>query len=159
MEAQDYLPARAGTTHKPTKALTSVAPPLNPLMVILPCHQQVFLRAGQMAQLDKLRTDHLNAAATTLQKVARGFIARRRFAAAKRAVLLLQVGLRGKEGIEGGWQWRTKGGWQWRTKGGCWGDPGQDWYCEAQRSSAPPPRPMTCNFTPCRPLSGVTLHG
>ena len=44
-----------------------------------------------MALLDKQRTDYMNAAATTLQKGARGFLARRRFAAAKRSILTLQV--------------------------------------------------------------------
>ena len=48
-----------------------------------------------MALLDKLRTDCMNKAATTLQKGVRGFLARRRFAAAKRSVLLLQAAVRG----------------------------------------------------------------
>ncbi|PNH09627.1 Metal tolerance protein 9 [Tetrabaena socialis] len=51
---------------------------------------KIFLRAGQMAQLDKIRTDTLNAAAITLQRFARGMLARRRFAAARAAVLALQ---------------------------------------------------------------------
>ena len=44
-----------------------------------------------MALLDKQRTDYMNAAATQIQKSARGFLARRRFAAARRSVVLLQV--------------------------------------------------------------------
>lgn len=52
---------------------------------------KVFLRAGQMAVLDKVRTDKLNAASTVLQRHARGLIERRRYAAAQQAVLRMQV--------------------------------------------------------------------
>ena len=56
---------------------------------------KVFLRTGAMARLDALRTDVLNKAALTLQRFGRGFIARRRFARAKAAVVTLQAGARG----------------------------------------------------------------
>ena len=56
-----------------------------------PVHAQIFLRAGQMAALDKLRTDLLNASAVTLQRHARGFVLRRRYARARRAAVTLQA--------------------------------------------------------------------
>lgn len=52
---------------------------------------QVFLRAGQMAELDKLRTELLNRSAITLQRHARGFVARAKYARQRRAVITLQV--------------------------------------------------------------------
>jgi len=52
---------------------------------------QIFLRAGQMAALDKLRTELLNRSAVTLQRHARGFVLRRRYARARRAALTLQA--------------------------------------------------------------------
>ncbi|KAG1653209.1 hypothetical protein FOA52_006734, partial [Chlamydomonas sp. UWO 241] len=55
---------------------------------------KVFLRAGQMAQLDKLRTNHMSRAAIAIQKCARGCLARRRYAAAKQGILLLQAAVR-----------------------------------------------------------------
>jgi len=56
---------------------------------------KVFLRAGGMARLERLRTDALNAAAVTLQRHARGFVARRRAARARRAVVICQAYTRG----------------------------------------------------------------
>ena len=56
-----------------------------------PVRAQIFLRAGQMAALDKLRTDLLNASAVTLQRHARGFVLRRRYARARRAAVTLQA--------------------------------------------------------------------
>ncbi|GFR45863.1 hypothetical protein Agub_g7314 [Astrephomene gubernaculifera] len=55
---------------------------------------KVFMRAGQMAQLDKLRTDTLNVAAITIQRFVRGMQARRRFEAARAAVLTIQCAAR-----------------------------------------------------------------
>lgn len=55
---------------------------------------KVFLRAGQMAQLDKLRTDHMNGGAIVIQKHVRGFLARRYFAQRRKAVVLLQAAVR-----------------------------------------------------------------
>lgn len=52
------------------------------------------MRAGQMAQLDKMRTDTLNAAAITIQRFARGALARRHFIAARSAVLTIQCAMR-----------------------------------------------------------------
>ncbi|KAK9836002.1 hypothetical protein WJX81_005192 [Elliptochloris bilobata] len=56
---------------------------------------KIFLRAGQMAALDKLRTELLNASAVTLQRHARGFVLRRRYARLRRAAVTLQAGARG----------------------------------------------------------------
>lgn len=47
-----------------------------------------------MAQLDKMRTDTLNGAAVTIQRFARGFVARRRYIAARAAVLTIQSAAR-----------------------------------------------------------------
>ncbi|EFJ44389.1 type XI myosin heavy chain MyoA [Volvox carteri f. nagariensis] len=55
---------------------------------------KVFMRAGQMAQLDKLRTDTLNGAAITIQRFVRGTLARWRFVAARSAVLRIQCAVR-----------------------------------------------------------------
>ncbi|GLC68235.1 hypothetical protein PLESTF_000665000 [Pleodorina starrii] len=55
---------------------------------------KVFMRAGQMAQLDKMRTDTLNSAAITIQRFVRGTLARWRFAAARAAVLKIQCAVR-----------------------------------------------------------------
>lgn len=52
---------------------------------------QVFLRAGHMAQLDKLRTATLHSAAVAIQRHCMGFLARRRYQEARRAVMALQV--------------------------------------------------------------------
>jgi len=56
---------------------------------------KLFLRAGHMATLDRERTDLLNGAATTIQRHARGWVARNRFRRVQRAVLTLQAGTRG----------------------------------------------------------------
>ncbi|KAG2451764.1 hypothetical protein HYH02_003543 [Chlamydomonas schloesseri] len=55
---------------------------------------KVFMRAGQMAQLDKMRTDTLNSAAITIQRFARGALARRHYTAARSAVLTIQCAMR-----------------------------------------------------------------
>jgi len=52
---------------------------------------KVFLRAGQMALLDKQRTDTLNASAIRLQRYARSYLARQHFKKAKQAVIRMQV--------------------------------------------------------------------
>lgn len=53
---------------------------------------QVFLRGGQMAALDKLRTDTLNTAATAIQRRVRGFLAQKHWNKLRESVLRLQVG-------------------------------------------------------------------
>jgi hypothetical protein len=55
---------------------------------------QVFLRAGGMAQLDKLRTEHMAGAATTVQRHVRGYLQRLRYVALRSAALLLQRSVR-----------------------------------------------------------------
>ncbi|KXZ52496.1 MYO1A protein [Gonium pectorale] len=55
---------------------------------------KIFMRGGQMAQLDKLRTDTLNSAAITIQRFVRGALARRRYVAARAAVLTIQCAMR-----------------------------------------------------------------
>lgn len=52
---------------------------------------KVFLRAGQMAVLDKLRTELMNRSATTIQRHVKGFTARRRYQRTHRAAITLQV--------------------------------------------------------------------
>jgi myosin-5 len=52
---------------------------------------KVFLRAGQMALLDKQRTDKLSKAAIQLQRHARGFLGRLHFKQSKEAVVRMQV--------------------------------------------------------------------
>jgi hypothetical protein len=54
----------------------------------------MFLRAGGMAQLDKLRTEKLIGAATTIQRFVRGFLAKRYYAKVQRSVLILQSAVR-----------------------------------------------------------------
>ena len=52
---------------------------------------QMFLRAGQMAELDKQRTELMNRSAITIQRRMRGHLARSSFVKRKSAVLMLQV--------------------------------------------------------------------
>ena len=52
---------------------------------------KVFLRAGQMAQLDKLRTELMGASATTIQRHVRGLLRRRQYQRVRRATVRLQV--------------------------------------------------------------------
>ena len=52
---------------------------------------KVFLRAGQMAQLDKLRTELMGASATTIQRHVRGLLKRRQYQRVRRATVRLQV--------------------------------------------------------------------
>lgn len=54
---------------------------------------KVFLRAGQMAMLDKQRTEKLSKAATVLQRHARGWLARMHYQQAMLAVVRMQVGV------------------------------------------------------------------
>lgn len=52
---------------------------------------QIFLRAGQMAKLNKMRTELMASSAVVLQRYARGFLARRRYQRVRRAIITLQV--------------------------------------------------------------------
>ncbi|WIA40194.1 hypothetical protein OEZ86_013582 [Tetradesmus obliquus] len=56
---------------------------------------KVFLRAGQMALLDKQRTDKLSKAAVQLQRHARGFLGRLHYKQSKEAVVRMQAWARG----------------------------------------------------------------
>lgn len=63
--------------------------------VDLPGHQlgktKVFLKSGQMAILDKKRTEVMGAAATTINKMVRGFLAKRSYQRTRAATVTLQV--------------------------------------------------------------------
>jgi hypothetical protein len=58
----------------------------------MPPAAQIFLRAGQMAELDKIRTELLNRSAVILQRHVRGFVARSKYRRQRRAIVTLQVG-------------------------------------------------------------------
>ncbi|KAK9728893.1 Myosin type-2 heavy chain 1 [Basidiobolus ranarum] len=55
---------------------------------------KVFFRAGQLAYLEKLRSDKLNTSACTIQTNVRGFLARKRYGQLQRSTLLLQTYVR-----------------------------------------------------------------
>ena len=55
------------------------------------CLMQIFLRAGQMAELDKIRTELLNRSAITLQRHARGFVKRSQYQRKRYAIVVLQA--------------------------------------------------------------------
>ena len=55
------------------------------------CPVQIFLRAGQMAELDKIRTELLNRSAVTLQRHARGFVKRSQYQSKRHAIVVLQA--------------------------------------------------------------------
>lgn len=57
---------------------------------------KIFLRAGQMAELDARRAEVLNSAAKTIQWRIRTHIARRRFIALREATVILQSLCRGE---------------------------------------------------------------
>ena len=57
---------------------------------------QVFLRAGQMAVLDKLRADTMAAAATCIQRHMKGHLTRKAFRTRRDAVLCFQSWVRGE---------------------------------------------------------------
>lgn len=54
---------------------------------------QVFLRGGQMAVLDTMRTDIMHKAAVNIQRHVRGFVVRRKVHRIVRAVIKMQVTL------------------------------------------------------------------
>lgn len=57
---------------------------------------KIFLRAGQMAELDARRAEILSSAAKTIQRRIRTHIARRRFIALREATIVLQSLCRGE---------------------------------------------------------------
>lgn len=57
---------------------------------------KVFLRAGQMAELDARRAEILSNAAKTIQRRIRTHIARKRFVALRKATIVLQSICRGE---------------------------------------------------------------
>lgn len=57
---------------------------------------KVFLRAGQMAELDSRRAEVLNTAAKTIQRRIQTHIARKRFIALREATVILQSVCRGE---------------------------------------------------------------
>ncbi|KAA0724673.1 Unconventional myosin-Vc [Triplophysa tibetana] len=60
---------------------------------------KIFFRAGQVAYLEKLRSDHLRAACVTIQKHVRGWRQRRRFLHMREAAVTIQQYIRGKRKI------------------------------------------------------------
>ncbi|XP_077451845.1 unconventional myosin-Vc isoform X3 [Stigmatopora argus] len=60
---------------------------------------KIFLRAGQVAYLEKLRLDQLREACITIQKYVRGCIQRRKYLNLRRAAILIQHYVRGKRTV------------------------------------------------------------
>ena len=52
---------------------------------------QMFLRAGQMAVLDKMRTELMHSSAVIVQRHLRGWLARQQYARVRWAVFTIQV--------------------------------------------------------------------
>lgn len=57
---------------------------------------KVFLRAGQMAVMDKLRTEKMNSAAVTVQRYTRGWLTRHQVARQKEQIRILQAAVRAR---------------------------------------------------------------
>lgn len=64
-------------------------------MVLQIGQTKVFLRAGQMAELDARRAEKLNKASKTIQRKMRTHISRKRFIATRRATICIQSIWRG----------------------------------------------------------------
>ncbi|KAM9814851.1 unconventional myosin-Vc isoform X1 [Syngnathus typhle] len=60
---------------------------------------KIFLRAGQVAYLEKLRLDRLRGACITIQKYVRGLIQRRNYQRLRQAAILIQHYIRGKKTV------------------------------------------------------------
>ncbi|XP_051918235.1 unconventional myosin-Vc isoform X1 [Hippocampus zosterae] len=60
---------------------------------------KIFLRAGQVAYLEKLRLDRLRAACITIQKYVRGWNQRRKYQRLRQAAILIQQYVRGKRTV------------------------------------------------------------
>ena len=58
---------------------------------------KVFLRAGQMAELDALRTEILGRSASIIQRKVRSYLARRSFVSLRRSAIHLQSACRGNK--------------------------------------------------------------
>lgn len=58
---------------------------------------KVFLRAGQMAELDALRTEILGRSASIIQRKVRSYLARRSFVLLRRSAIRLQSACRGNK--------------------------------------------------------------
>lgn len=56
---------------------------------------KIFFRAGQVAYLEKLRSDRLRACGVMIQKHIRGWLAKNRYTKIRRTVLLVQTRARG----------------------------------------------------------------
>nr|pir hypothetical protein E02C12.1 - Caenorhabditis elegans [Caenorhabditis elegans] len=55
---------------------------------------KIFLRTGQVAVLERVRLDTLAAAATVIQKMWKGFLARRKYETMRRSLLIVQASLK-----------------------------------------------------------------
>uniref|UniRef100_W5N770 Myosin VC n=1 Tax=Lepisosteus oculatus TaxID=7918 RepID=W5N770_LEPOC len=60
---------------------------------------KIFFRAGQVAYLEKLRSDRLRGACVTIQKHLRGWIQRKRFLQMREAAIVIQQYVRGKRKV------------------------------------------------------------
>lgn len=60
---------------------------------------KIFFRAGQVAYLEKLRSDKLRHACILIQKCVRGWLQRRRFLSMRRAALTVQQYFRGQRTV------------------------------------------------------------
>ena len=56
---------------------------------------KIFFRAGQVAYLERLRSDRLKVCGTLIQKIVRGWLAKRRYLKLRRTALLVQTYGRG----------------------------------------------------------------
>lgn len=74
---------------------------MEPVSLILPClHLQIgktkiFLRAGQMADLDARRTEVLGRSASIIQRKVRSYLAKRSFIVVRKTAIQLQAICRG----------------------------------------------------------------
>lgn len=64
---------------------------------------KIFFRAGQVAYLEKLRSDKLRHACVVIQKSVRGWLQRRRFLCLRRAALTIQQYFRGQRTVRYCW--------------------------------------------------------
>ncbi len=94
MEGSEWISACAQFCKKTKKVLRRLLESdANGLSAQTSVNLQMFLRAGQMAELDKQRTELMNESAITIQRHMRGYFARANFVQRKAAVITLQVHL------------------------------------------------------------------